>query len=266
MRTPIARLAALVSFALAACSGGDGPVAPDVPEVPEVPEVPGLPGGQTVSLDEVLNQLNTVGSYAGAGLVGLGVAPAPDASMPSATACPYDATTTYFVCPTQTADGLTINTRYQLLTSGGVPMAAFNSATVSSLRYVVDVEGAIDVGDGTSISIDSHDEQTLSGLQTTTRVVNGTGTTDLSMTADGQTFAVATTRAINNLVLPYEPGPNAYPASGSITTTATADQVSFTSTITFHGTSTVTIVSTLNGSTQSCTFNLATPETPPVCS
>jgi len=261
------RLTVLATFALAACSGGsEGPTSPEAPEVPEVPEVPQVPGGQNVSLDEVLSQLNTVGMYATAGLAPIGVTPGFGASAPTTTACPYDAASQYFVCPAYTANGITLAARYQLLTAGGTPMPAFDPATVSSIRYMVDVNGALDTGDGTIINIASHDEQTVSGLQTTTRTVNGSGTTDLSMTIEGQTVAIATTRAISNLVLPAQPGPNAYPASGSITTTATAEGVSFTSTMTFNGTSTVTIVSTLDGQTQTCTFNLATPETPAVCS
>ena len=263
MRTPIARLTVLAAFALAACSGGDGPTSPDVPEVPEAPEVP---GGQNVSLDEVLSQLNTVGMYATAGMAPLGITPGFGVSAPTTTACPYDAATKYFVCPVYTANGLTLSARYQVLDAGGIPLSAFDPNAVSSIRYVVDVTGALDTGEGTTISIDSHDEQTVSGLQTATRTVNGSGTTDLSMTIEGENLAVATTRAINNLVLPAEPGPDAYPASGSITTTATAEGVSFTSTMTFNGTSTITIVSTLDGQTQTCTFNLATPEAPAVCS
>jgi hypothetical protein len=95
--------------------------------------------------------------------------------------------------------------------------------------------------------------------------VNGSGTANLSLTASGQTFNVTTSHTITNLVLPPEPGPGAYPVSGSITTTASAPQVNFSATMTFNGTSTVTIVATMNGQSQSCTYNLATPETPAVC-
>lgn len=264
MRTTIPRLTALAVFALAACSRGGGPTSPDSPEVPEVPEGPQVPGGQNVSLDEVLGQLNKVGMYATAGLAPIGVTPGFGASAPT-TACPYDAATKYFVCAAYEASGFTIGTRYQLLNGGGTPMATFDPAAVASIRYVVDVDGALDAGEGTTITIVSHDEQVVSGLQTTTRTVNGSGTTDLSMTLDGQNVTVAVTRAIANLVLPAQPGPNAYPASGSITTTAVAEGVSFTSTMTFNGTSTVTIVSTLDGQTQTCTVDLATPGAPAVC-
>ncbi|HEX7784654.1 MAG TPA: hypothetical protein VF653_00400, partial [Methylomirabilota bacterium] len=139
-------------------------------------------------------------------------------------------------------------------------------SAVAGVRYVVDVDGEIDTGDGTMIAIDSHDEQVVTGLQTTTRTVNGTGSTDLSMTIEGQSLSVESTRSINSLVLPSEPGPGKYPGSGSITFTATADQVTYSATMTFNGTSTVSIVSTLDGTTQTCTYNLATLEAPAVCS
>lgn len=264
VRTPLSRLAVLGAFVFAACSGG--PTPPDVPEVPEVPGGPNVPGGQNVSLDEVLTQLNTVGTYATAGLAPLGVSGAFGAPAASTANCPYNAGTKYFVCPSQSASGLTVDASYQLLDGNGNPMPIFNSTTVAGIRYVVDVNGAIDAGEGTTIGIASHDEQVVTGLQTATRTVNGSGSTDLSMVIDGQTLSITSTRSTSNLVLPSEPGPGKYPASGSISFTATADQVTYSATMTFNGTSTVSIVSTLDGTTQTCTYNLATPETPAVCS
>lgn len=268
MKIRLARVAVFAAFALAACGGDSSdPTAPQNPEVPQGPEVPGPggPGGSSVSLDEVLDQLGDVSMYAAAGMAGLGVSPASGLPASSTTACPYDAATKYFICPAQSQSGITVGVRYQLLNAGGTPLAQLD-ASLASLRYVVDVGGAIDLGDGNGLDIDSHDEQLLTGLQTATRVVNGTGATDLSMTANGQVLSVTVTRAINDLVLPSEPGPNAYPTSGSITTSATAEGVTFTSTMTFNGTSTVTIVNAFNGTPETCTFDLASPETPPLCS
>lgn len=263
MKIRLARVAVFAAFALAACGGDSDPIAPQYPEVPQGPEVPG-PGGPSVSLDEVLDQLGDVSMYAAAGMAGLGVTPAAGLPAASTTACPYDAAAKYFICPTQSQNGITVGVRYQLLNAGGAPLAQLD-ASLASLRYVVDVDGAIDLGGGNVLAIDSHDEQLLTGLQTATRVVNGTGATDLSATASGQNLSVTVTRAINSLVLPSEPGPNAYPTSGSITTSATAEGIAFTSTMTFDGTSMVTIVNTVNGTPQTCTFDLASPETPPAC-
>ncbi|HSA55507.1 MAG TPA: hypothetical protein VLE53_07370 [Gemmatimonadaceae bacterium] len=250
MRTKRSSLVVLSAVALVACSDGTSPT----------------PTQDDQTLEEVLTELNTVGTYAGAGLAPAGVA---TSSMPApgAGACPFDAGSTYFVCAPVTVNGLTIDRRYQLLDDDGAPLSSFDPATVSGIRNVVDVAGTTSGGQGgpPAITIDLHDDQTLTGLRTATRVVNGSGTTDLTFTNNGEVMTFTTTRTVSNLVLPTVPGPGAYPTSGSITTTGTSALMTYTSTMTFNGTSTVTIVNTINGQSQTCTYNLQTPATPPVC-
>jgi hypothetical protein len=223
-----------------------------------------------VSLEEALGELSTVNAYAVAGLAPLGMS-ASETGVPElgAVACPYNASSKYFICADQTTNGLTVSHRYQIISTGGAPMSLFDPMAVGGIRSVVDVNGTLDLSDGggdpTTLTIDSHADHVLSGLQGTTRTVNGSGTANLSLTTSGQTFNVTTSHTITNLVLPPEPGPGAYPVSGSITTTASAPQVNFSATMTFNGTSTVTIVTVMNGQSQSCTYDLATPETPAVC-
>jgi hypothetical protein len=259
------RVAALAALAFAvACSGGDGPSGPQMPPDPD-PSTP-----TDVSFEEAMGELNAVNNYAAAGMTTMGMgASGTLAPAPAVWPCPYDAPTRYFVCPDQSTNGVTVSQRYQIISSGGVPMSLFDPLVVGGIRNVVDVDGTLDLspeGDGsTTLTIDSHADHVLSGLQTTTRTVNGSGTAHLTLTTEGQTINVTTSHTITNLVLPAEFGPNAYPVSGSITTTASAPQASFSATLTFNGTSTVTIVTVLNGQSQSCTYDLATPETPPVC-
>lgn len=249
MRARLTVLAALTASALLACSDDDPLTAPG-----------------DITLEEALDELNTVGIYAGAGLETVGMA-APVASFPAGENCALDAATMFFVCPERTVNGLAANRRYQLLDASGTPLGAFDPATVSGIRSISDVSGAITTtgpSPGT-ITIDSHDEQTLTGLRTATRVVNSSGTSDFSLEANGQTSTYTTSRTVTNLVLPSVPGPDRYPTSGTVTTTGTSAFGTFTSTMTFNGTSTVTIVTVIGGQSQTCTLNLQTPGTPPVC-
>ena len=221
-----------------------------------------------VTLEEALDELNTVGTYAGAGLTTVGIS-APEASVPASTVCPLDAATMFFICPERTNNGLTANRRYQLLDASGTPVASFDPATVRGIRNIVAVTGTRTGagGDPTrTISIDMHDEQVLTGLGTSTRVINSSGTSEMAVTQNGETRTLSSTHTITNLVLPAVPGPNTYPSSGTVTTTGTSDLGTYTTTMTFNGTSTVTIVTTANGDTWTCTMDLQAPGTAPVCS
>jgi hypothetical protein len=222
------------------------------------------------SLEQVLSELGTVGTYAGAGLAGAGVG-FTGVSAPPPEVCAFDAVTEYFVCAERTMEGVTFNRRYQLLDAGGSLLSSFDPATVSGIRNVTDLSGTMQrehpAGGGVvTFTIESHDEQTLTGLRTATRTLNGSGTSEHTMTLGEETVTTTATRTTENLVLPAAPGPGTYPASGVITTTASSQQMTFTSTMTFNGTSAVTIVVTMNGVSHTCTYDLANRMSPPVCS
>jgi hypothetical protein len=219
-----------------------------------------------VSLEEALSELSTVGVYAGAGLAPAGVGMT-GVSAPPPEACPFDATTEFFICPERSHEGIVMNRRYQLLDASGSSLPSFDAATVFGIRSIVDASGTMQRpglnGSTLTLTIEAHDDQTLTGLGTATRTVNGTGTSEITTTHDGQTRTTTSTRTTENLVLPS--GPGAYPPSGTISNTATSEGMTFSSTMTFNGTSTVTIVFSFNGVTNTCTYDLANRMSPPVC-
>ena len=251
MRTHRSSLVVLSAVVIVACSDGTSPEPDD-----------------DATLEEALSELSTVGTYAGAGTAPAGVGMV-GVSAPPPEVCPFDATTEFFICPERTHEGVTMNRRYQLLDAGGAPLSSFDPATVSGIRNIADLNGTMQHqgldGSPVTFTIDSHDEQTLTGLRTATRTVNGTGTSEITTTHNGQTRTTTSTRTTENLVLPSTPGPGVYPASGTISSTGTSEGMTFSSTMTFNGTSIVTIVFSFNGATQTCTYDLATRMSPPVC-
>jgi hypothetical protein len=239
----------LTALTVVACSDGTSPDSND-----------------EVSLEEALSELNTVGVYVGAGLAGTGVGMT-GVSAPPPGVCPFDEATEFFVCPERTHEGITMNRRYQLLDAGGSPLSSFDAATVFGIRNISDMSGTMQRpgpdGTTTTMTLETHLDHTLTGLGTATRTVNGTGTSQITTTHDGQTRTMTSTHTIENYVTASAPG--GYPASGTITNTATSEGMTFSSTMTFNGTSVVTIVHSVNGVTNTCTYDLANRMTPPVC-
>ena len=85
-----------------------------------------------VDLDAALSQMATsgIGTYATAA-AGAGVnLPSPSTS---ASSCPYDAATKFFVCAPITASGMTFSRQFQLLDAAGAPLATVNPLAVASL-------------------------------------------------------------------------------------------------------------------------------------
>jgi hypothetical protein len=213
------------------------------------------------ALDDALQQFAVVDGLAavapmtGGSMVPHGIAPS---------ACPFNATTKRFVCPTRTMQSLTMNLYYQLLDASGAPLSAWGNNVVA-IRTVSDVAGTLTPSSGTpsanlpTLTISQHDESTLSGLQAERQTLNGIATQTLAQ--PGLAPASPMTRTTTNLVLPKR-GVEQYPQSGSIATSLG----SFVSTMTFNGTSTVTFTTTFGGgTTTTCTLNLAAPSTPPAC-
>ena len=178
---------------------------------------------------------------------------APVASF-SASGCPYVAATQRFVCPVITANNLTVNVYYQLLDASGGTQAAFGPTTTASLRVVRDVAGTTTLN-GVSAAITEHHESVLSGLQTQTRVLNGTGTGS----AVTSLATIGMTQTITNVTFPPRSSVTRYPTSGTIATHVNYPIVTDTDvTITFNGTALASVVITGTGAA-TCTLNLANP-------
>jgi hypothetical protein len=228
------------------------------------------PTQEVAALDDLLSELQVAGSAGAAGLA-LSGGPVVSTTMPSAAQCPYNSLTQFFVCPNTSNSGLTFTLSYQLLDASGTVQSAFNAATTAAIRTVSDVSGTFtSTGSfASSVTMNGHNDQTLSGLLTGTHTLNGTGNSTSTMDLGGTTGTMTTSSIITGLVLPQRGNPNQYPQAGSIAMDITSNFGGgpFTShiVISFDGTSTMTMVMTTNGFTMTCTVDMANSSATPSC-
>jgi hypothetical protein len=234
------------------------------------------PVGPTADVDAALTLMATGGisSYttaAAAASVGGATVPVPAASAAS---CPYDATTKFFVCAPVAANGMTFSRKFQLLDASGSPLATANALSVASIRSVVDLEGTITQGapNPATIQLDRHEDATLTGIQSASRLLNGTSTQQMTLTSSGFSLSSNETGSTSNLQLPSNPDQK-YPLGGTITATGSMTLASVTTStqqysreISFDGSSIMTVKMTASGSTTTCKVNLASPGATPTCS
>ncbi len=214
-------------------------------------------------VEEALEQLASIDELTGGATTLLGGVTLPRHAAPGV--CPFNPGTQRFVCPSATAQGITMSRYYQLLDATGAPQPGFN-ANVTAIHSVHERDGTITGNAGGlafTIVIDDEDDLTLSGLQSTTRTLTGTSTTLWTQTTPHETVTYTGTRA-TELIFPASGG---YP-TGTITTQVTSSTSSglSTATITYNGTSVVTLTAALGAQTVNCTMNLATPSAPANCS
>ena len=197
-------------------------------------------------------------------------------------ACPFDAATGWFICPTMTVGSLTFTRMFRLLDASGHAQSQPSAQTVA-LETKTTTKGTQDlqvrdVATG-SFTIDHSDDMVLSGIQTRKHTLNGVGHSTLDETLNesigtfqGHINQVDTTAA---LVLPDAKAGQRWPQSGTIISWQTMTdnppgQTSITTTmrsqITFNGTSIVTITLTSPFGTTTCHVDLANPGAVQTCS
>jgi hypothetical protein len=234
--------------ALAACDSGD-PVAPQV------------------DIDAALTEIAT--GAVSFGSFGMGsTVPMPAANSAS---CAFDAPSGYFKCPPVTTNGITFARQFQLRDASGSPLSTRDPLLVASIRSVTDVDGSIAASAELpiAIQIQRHDDATLSGLQSTNRVLDGVATQAVTVSSDQATITVNDTTTTTQLKLPSTPQQK-YPLGGTIVSSGAiydADAVpeKYRIEITFDGTSIVTVKTTFGGETWTCRLNLANADSEPVC-
>ena len=226
------------------------------------------PTDPIVDVDATLDQLATGGisSYtttAAGAMSGGATVPIPAGG--SSSSCAYNADTKFFVCAPLTANGLTFSRQYQLLDASGVPLATPNALLVASIRSITDLEGTTTVSGASqgSVTIDRHEDATLSGIQSATRVLNGTATQAVSFASSSFSVSSDENSVTTNLLLPSSTQQK-YPLGGSIVTTGsmttsgvTVSTQAYQREILFDGTSIMTIKLTMGGTTTTCKINLA---------
>lgn len=174
--------------------------------------------------------------------------------------CAFDAGSQSFTCPVVSGSGYTVTRSYTLLNASGTPQSAFDPATTAAIRSTSSATGSTTLG-GVTTTFDATETRTLSGLLAGAHVLNGTGLSHATTTG---TYASRSTTAttITDVVPPDALGPGNYPKSGSVAMAITDERsfgppVTTRITMTFNGTSKVSIVITDAFITQRCTFDLA---------
>jgi hypothetical protein len=229
-------------------------------------------GPQDVSVDEVLADVSVGQSFATRGIELIGVGAIPEPAALRHDACAFTASSSSFVCPSTTVNGITFSRFFQLLDASGAPQSEFSRATTAAVRVVTDVDGVITATTGgttTTIDLTAHQDATLSGLLTGTHILNANGTGNAEINGGGLDHDITTTQTVTNLHLPRHDDDNRYPQSGTIATNAVVTAPGFSSTtsatLTFDGSDKAKLVIMAFGITRDCTIDLSNKHSAPVC-
>lgn len=232
-------------------------------------------GSPTASVDTDLAALTIdaeVGAAPGqASFPGITLAPDPtyQGSVAPTDSCAYVPSTGRVECAPVTREGLTITRSFAFYDAAGAAQTHRDSLTRSTNTRVA-VSGTTSTPRGPH-TVNRSSSITVSGLgrESTKHTIDGTeqGTTTATLTTDLGTVTVTETfsSATAALVIPAPFTATSWPLSGTITrqSTLTATRGSTTKTssasekVTFNGTSVVNVVITRNGTTKSCTRDLA---------
>ena len=254
----ILRAACLVVLGVAVASCSSSGSAPTTPTQPTTTVTPPTTSGSGL----------TTFADPDAKLMAVTPADSPSGQPP----CKFDPATGQFECPSQTRDGITFTRQFTLYDANGKPLTQFGR-DVASILTETTADGTTTRENGAVATVHRAGEMTTTGLgpgaasHTLTGREHGTVTATWTATAGTK---VTTTTTIDgttvNLVVPVRTGDasQAYPLSGKRTHTTTMSgpggkgPLTVSRQETFDGTSIVRVELTVNGVTQSCTFDLAT--------
>jgi hypothetical protein len=228
-------------------------------------------------LTTLLNDMS-VGGLGSASAIGTSAGVLSFGSVPSvsanANACTFSSASGAFTCPSVTVNGITFTRSFILRDAAGQVQSAFgpNVASIQTLTTVKGTITATSSGGTSSFVIDRSEDMTLSGIRTPDRTLNGHALSTLSGTFAGPggnvLVNVRSTETTENLVLPKAKSGSRWPQRGTITSVVESSvtpngqqrfESSMRQTITFNGTSVVTITITSGFGTVSCQIDLAKP-------
>jgi len=238
-------------------------------------------GVDDAMVGSLMSQLAAGGSATASSVASGGSTAAPsDTTSRDPRACLYNTTTKFFVCPARTLpNGMTDSTSFQLLDAANNPLPRFDTLVVA-FRRVSRLNGTLNQPIQTqngpvaaTQSITQNDDMTITGFRTNTPEQNGTGTMTNTIVPVGMpTGTVSVSKTVAGLKFDPSPTGPRYPTAGTITAQITNQQGSgpqFTSTqvTTYDGTSIAkTVITTPNGPTRTCTYDMAAnPPVPPTC-
>jgi hypothetical protein len=195
--------------------------------------------------------------------------------------CGYSPISRSFICPPVTVDGITFTWTFTLYDDAGNPQSQPDANSTASIRVISTTKGTFtppDSGGGSSsVTVDRRDDMTMSGLNADHLTLNGTSVSRLDGTVRSggatQTYSLAQTDHVVNVVLP-PPSANAFwPLSGQIQSDLLATSGSGSQAraipvrlvLTFNGSGIVDLKVTVNGTTYTCLLDLTNPSSGPAC-
>jgi hypothetical protein len=229
----------------------------------------------TVDVNALVDQTGVAG-YAAASLSASvpGVTATVPTSSTGASSCVYSSANQRFECAPVTVNGVTITRSYALLDASGHALSTPNPTAIASIHSITDIKGTMSgtATSAASMTIDRHEDATMSELQAATHVLNGTATQTLSFAASGSSYGSNETSTTANLKIPKPTAASHWPLGGTITTDriisvgGTAAAIASHEVLAFDGTSVMTLTRTSGGVTMTCKIDLAKPAVMPVCS
>jgi hypothetical protein len=229
----------------------------------------------TVNINDLVEQMSGDGiaSYSSAAMPASVPGVLPGLSLPPMTSgpCLYSAADQRFDCAPLAVNGMTVTRSYALLDANGQSLSTLDVSLIASIRTITDVTGTASTAGSAlqSMTINRHEDATLSDLHTPKHILNGTSTQQMDFVLSGTTFSTSETSATSNLRLPSPYAYPPFPLGGTITSDRTVSSSQFgpvTSheVLTFDGTSVMTLTMT-GARTVTCKIDLANPGAIPVC-
>lgn len=182
--------------------------------------------------------------------------------------CAWSAAALANVCqPVTLPNGLRASGSWVALDAAGVPLAQPTAATAAAFRTVTELGGTLRLSPGANssdplaLTIVSRAEQTLSGLLTGRRQLDGTSVVTSTIGVGSEATTLTATTTVVGLVLPA--AGQRWPQAGTVTTRTQSGALAGTGleqVMTFDGTSRVAVVVRgLFGAERRCTLDLARP-------
>lgn len=178
---------------------------------------------------------------------------------------------TGIVCADTLRGGLIAAKTIKYATASGTLQSAFDTATTASVAVTASVNGTSTRRDSSTSTVSESSTQTVTGLLTAQRTVNGnsSGTETTTGTSREGAFTAkrTTSDVVTNVVIPKATSANMhpYPTAGSVARSMSATvtisgqsptTTTRTETITYDGSATAKVVIVKDGVTQNCTLPL----------
>jgi hypothetical protein len=219
------------------------------------------PGAPAASLEQVFSEasLSSLSAFTGS----FTPVPASLITLPAPSTCTNGGG--LFQCPAITISGVTFNQKFILYDDHGAVQQQFVSGTTAKVKFESSAHGTVTSGTN-SFTVDQAQQFELTGLTTSTHVLNGTSAWSVTLRPVTGVTVTTVVVDVNDLVLPKESG--GYPGRGSVDLTLTHTPETagpLHAHLTFNGTSKVAVTMSIGGlQLPTCTVDFSVQN--PTCS